>query len=471
LVETVKNLHALRFLFKYQNGQSRAKEDAEKAKQIKKEEEKRAKEEQRRIEEQRKAEEKRIKQEKKDQEKAERAKWNFLSVESEPSDATVTIDGQLNGKTPFKIPAKGYFYTAPLFAFSTRLTTPSTITVSKEGYVSKTFSITKGPFEWVSLNGANRFYYYLVYQPEFFVRLDKIGEFLGTNPFIDNSSKYIENRERLTVEEVVQKSLPTVVTVQTPKGSGSGFLILSSGVIVTNRHVVENSEKVSITTSKGETFQSKSVFIHPTKDLALIKIDVSDFPFIPIANPASVNVGSDVIAIGSPGVGAILLQNSVTKGILSSFRDLKENGMFIQTDAALNHGNSGGPLLNLYEDVIGVNTLGFADFNKEGLNFALFSSEILAMLKEHFDYIPQFNQGKSINKSEKVIVQITSEPIGADIYLDGEFVGSTPSKIAILPGEHNIRITRPKFKDYERKIKIDAENSLSINAILENLPN
>lgn len=448
--------------------QVQTKEEQERIKQQKKEEEKLAKEEQKRAENERKDREKRLKDEQKQREKAEKEKWNYFAVESEPSGATVALDGQVVGTTPYKVQAKGHIYRSPTFAFSSRLSSPSTLTVSKEGYVTKTITITRGPFEWVSLNGLNRFYFYLVYQPEFYVRLDKIGEFLGTNPFADPTSKTLVKGEKLSVEAVVEKSLPAVVTVQTPKGSGSGFFIMSSGVVVTNRHVVENSQTVSVTTSKGETFQSKSVFIHPTKDLALIKIDGNDFPSIAIANPASVNIGSDVVAIGSPGVGSTVLQNSVTKGILSSFRDLKENGIFVQTDAALNHGNSGGPLLNLYGEVIGVNTLGFADFNKEGLNFSLYCSEILEMLKEHFDYVPQYvNKDVAKNETSKVFVQITSEPVGADIFIDGEFAGSTPSKIGLIPGEHTIKISRPKFKDYERKIKIDLQSDITINAILE----
>jgi S1-C subfamily serine protease len=152
--------------------------------------------------------------------------------------------------------------------------------------------------------------------------------------------------------------------------------------------VVEAFQQVSIVTSKGETIPSKSVYIHPTKDLALIKIDTANFPFIPLVHPAGVNVGADVVAIGSPGLGMVSLQNTVTKGIISSFRQMEDEGLMLQTDVAINPGNSGGPLLNTYGEVVGVNTMGAR--GKEGLNFALFTSEILSMLKEHFNFTPVY---------------------------------------------------------------------------------
>jgi S1-C subfamily serine protease len=262
------------------------------------------------------------------------------------------------------------------------------------------------------------------------------------------------------------------VTVKTPNGTGSGFCILGTGIIVTNKHVVETFQNVSIVTSKGETIPSRSVYIHPTKDLALIKIDAANFPFIPLTNPAYVNVGADVVAIGSPGVGGLSLQNTVTKGIVSSFRQMDdEGGLMVQTDVAINPGNSGGPLLNTYGEVVGVNTMGAS--GKEGLNFAIFTSEILAMLKEHFNFTPVYAEaaGPSVKEAAKeevkVPVQFGSEPGGADIYVDGDFVGSTPSKISLAPGEHTIRIARNGYTVWERKMKIEPDSAPSINAVLE----
>ncbi len=416
----------------------------------------------------------REKRERKENEKKELERWSKLVITSDPPGAAVVWDGKTLGPTPYTEQVKYvYFYHGPRLAYSTRFVRHVTMTVSKEGYVSKTIVVTKGPFRWVSLDGSNWFDYFVVSQPEFHIKLEKIGEFLGTNPFAlrnpdgGNVAPPKPTRPQVSTEDLVSRTLPAVVTVKTPNGTGSGFCILNTGIIVTNRHVVEAFQNVSIVTSKGETIPSKSVYIHPTKDLALIKIDTANFPFIPLTNPAYVNVGADVVAIGSPGVGGLSLQNTVTKGIISSFRQMDDEGLMLQTDVAINPGNSGGPLLNTYGEVVGVNTMGAS--GKEGLNFAIFTSEILAMLKEHFNFTPVYAEAaaSAVKEEVKVPVQFSSEPGGADIYVDGDFVGSTPSKISLAPGEHTIKITRSGYTAWERKMKIESDSAPNINAVLE----
>jgi len=414
------------------------------------------------------------KKEEKERLKAEQEKWKFFAVASDPPGARVEINGEFIGTTPFKEPVKyKFFYNGPTFAFSSYLNQHQTMTISKEGYVTKSFVITKGPYEWVSINGENRLIFYVVSQPEFNIKLEKIGEFLGTNPFAKPSGGAVAAAGIGTIESVVQRVLPAVVTVQTSNGSGSGFFILGSGIVITNKHVVGANQSVSVVTSKGETLQSKSIYLHPKRDIALIKLEGGNFPSLPLAEPSSVSVGSDVIAIGSPGVGRTVLQNTVTKGIISSFRKSETHGILVQTDAALNHGNSGGPLLNTKGEVIGVNTLGFVDFDKEGLSFAVFCSEVLQMLKDQFNYVPSSNGSVQVTDNTKeaipakITVEITSEPLGAEIYIDGKFVGSTPSKISLSTGEHTIKVLRAGHKDWERRILIEMGSSPNFNAILE----
>lgn len=415
---------------------------------------------------------KRAERERKEIEKQQKNRFDYLVINSDPPGATIELDGKVIGTTPYRQAIKDhYVYNGPRFAFSSYLANPISMTISKVGYVAKTMVITKGPLQWVSLNGVNRITFFVISQPQFDVTLDKVGQFLGNNPFVltDKQVQPATTGQTLSAEQVVQRSLSAVVTIRSQEGSGSGFLILPSGVIVTNKHVVGSSESVSVITSKGESLPSKAIFVHPTKDLALIKIDGENYPYLPLSDPAGVNVGSDVIAIGSPGIGSSILQNSVTKGILSSFRDLGDRGLFVQTDAALNHGNSGGPLLNFRGEVVGVNTLGFADFDKEGLNFAIFVSEVIAMLKEHFNYIPQYQKTTPDPKPEitKVPVQITSEPTGAEIYVDGEFVGSTPSKVRVGVGRHTIQVKKSGFKTWERSLTVEADSDLTLSAVLD----
>ncbi|MBK9172854.1 MAG: trypsin-like peptidase domain-containing protein [Blastocatellia bacterium] len=418
----------------------------------------------------------REKREQKDRERENREKYKFFSVTSDPPGATVTIGNEEMGRTPFRNPVKfKYFYNGPTFAFSSYIPTHWTMTVSKEGYVTKTIQITRGPYQWVSLNGQNRIIYYVLDSPEFHVKLDKIGEFLGTNPFAkssrDSQDTTLQTRPILVTEEIVARSLPAVVTIQAGSSSGSGFFILESGIVVTNKHVVQSNQVVNVVTSKGETFRSSSIYVHPQKDLALIKVDGSNFPIVPIANPADAKVGADVLAVGNPGISTVTLNNTVTRGILSSFRNSATDGLLIQTDAAINSGNSGGPLLNNRGEVIGVNTWKIIGGDKEGLGFAIFCSEILQMLKEHFDYTPVYEAREGViarvPTAEKVVAEIVSEPDGAEIFVNGKFVGSTPSRISLSPGEHEIKVIRKGFKEWVRSVTIAVGSSPKLNAILE----
>jgi S1-C subfamily serine protease len=167
----------------------------------------------------------------------------------------------------------------------------------------------------------------------------------------------------------------------------------------------------------------------------------------------------------------VSLPNTVTKGIVSAFRKSDRLGLLLQTDAALNPGNSGGPLVNLRGELIGVNTLKSVEDGVSGLNFALFVSEILAMLKTHFDYVPPpADSGRAkfnIGEAQTVSVEIRSEPEGAEVTIAERFVGSTPSKIFLAVGAHQISVARPGFKKWERTINIERGNAITLNAILE----
>ncbi len=144
-------------------------------------------------------------------------------------------------------------------------------------------------------------------------------------------------------------------------GTGTGFIIDENGYILTNNHVVRDAEKIEVTISDGDKdtkFEGKVVGKDPQTDIAVIKIDSKNkLPFIKLGDSDSIKVGDWVIAIGSP----FGLEQTVTAGIISAKRQSLaiEGARFdnmIQTDAAINRGNSGGPLLNIYGEVIGVNT-------------------------------------------------------------------------------------------------------------------
>jgi S1-C subfamily serine protease len=436
----------------------------------------------------------------KEAEKAQKERLNRLVIESEPSGARVEISGRYVGNTPITVPVPPSFYTGQnalygqyYAAHVKYLVAPEIATFSKPGYVTKTVTLTGDPRPLYSVYGQLVGYIYLLQFPEWKIKLEQIGQFLGTNPLAEKKEPEPTGREvratalaetsrsKLSVEELVKQSLPAVAIIQSTRGSGSGFFILDSGILVTNRHVVWGDLQVSVITSQGESFQSAQIFLHPSRDLALVKLKPATerkFPVLLLADPASVSVGSEAVAIGSPrGVNSVLA-NTVTRGIVSAFRQTDE-GLLVQTDAAINPGNSGGPLMNIHGEVIGVNTLKVSGDRKEGLGFALFVSEIYTMLKEHLNFdMPKPQPAKASIAANappqpqptNVAIQVTSEPTGAELFINGEFVGSTPSKLQLKPGEHKLRVVRPGYKDWERVIKIQIGEERTINALLEQSP-
>jgi S1-C subfamily serine protease len=157
-------------------------------------------------------------------------------------------------------------------------------------------------------------------------------------------------------------------------GQGSGFIVDSSGVILTNAHVVSEADKVTVILKDGRTFNGKVQGTDSVTDLAVVKIEPQgqSLPVAPLGDSSTVQVGDWAIAVGNP-VG---LDNTVTLGIISTIgRSAAKAGIpdkrldFIQTDAAINPGNSGGPLLNSQGEVIGINTAIRTD--AMGIGFAI----------------------------------------------------------------------------------------------------
>ena len=146
--------------------------------------------------------------------------------------------------------------------------------------------------------------------------------------------------------------------VQTPKraAAGSGVIISADGYIVTNNHVVDGADELTVSLTDNKEYSARVIGADKTTDLALIKIDAKDLPAITIANSDNVKVGEWVLAVGNP----LGLNNTVTAGIISAkARTLGANGVesFIQTDAAINQGNSGGALVNTRGELVGINAM------------------------------------------------------------------------------------------------------------------
>jgi len=152
---------------------------------------------------------------------------------------------------------------------------------------------------------------------------------------------------------------------------GSGFLISSDGYILTNNHMVEESEKVEVELTDGRKFTAKIIGADSDSDVAVVKIDAKDLPYLELADSDALEVGEWVLAIGNP----LGLSHTVTAGIVSakgrSGFGLAYYENFIQTDAAINFGNSGGPLINLDSKVVGINTAIVGAGGNIGIGFAI----------------------------------------------------------------------------------------------------
>ncbi|XP_034413930.1 serine protease HTRA1B-like [Cyclopterus lumpus] len=218
------------------------------------------------------------------------------------------------------------------------------------------------------------------------------------------------------IADVVEQIAPAVVHIELYRrmifskrevavASGSGFVVSEDGLIVTNAHVVANKHRVKVELKNGATFDAKIKDVDEKADIALIQIDAPmKLPVLLLGRSADLRAGEFVVAIGSP----FSLQNTVTTGIVSTTqRGGKELGLldsdmdYIQTDAIINYGNSGGPLVNLDGEVIGINTLKVA----AGISFAIPSDKIRQFLAECHD---RRSKGKIFQKKKYIGVRMMS---------------------------------------------------------------
>lgn len=185
--------------------------------------------------------------------------------------------------------------------------------------------------------------------------------------------------QELTLQEIYKKVAPSVVGVSCSTGSssstGTGIIMSEDGYIITNYHVIDDSVSITVELNAGDQYKASLVGGDETSDLAVIKIDVHSLPAAEFGDDQQLEVGDEVAAIGNP-LG-LELKGTLTNGIVSAInRDITMNGRsmtLIQTNAALNAGNSGGPLINNYGQVVGINTMKLSSYlsSVEGLGFAI----------------------------------------------------------------------------------------------------
>lgn len=177
--------------------------------------------------------------------------------------------------------------------------------------------------------------------------------------------------------EMIPALVKAVVTIQTEKGHGSGFLVSSDGYLITNEHVVGNESIVRVKFEQGFTLDAQVVKVNKDFDLALVKVMATDLPALTIGDDTALMLGEELFAIGTP-LDATLGQ-SVSRGVLSGRREL-DGRNYIQTDVSINPGNSGGPFIDEDGRVVGVATMKISGKGLEGLGFGVPISVALEML-------------------------------------------------------------------------------------------
>jgi len=393
-------------------------------------------------------------------------KGEVLRVTSTPTGAKVEIDGVAVGTTPYETKVPGGYFHKTRTVYGARLEHAMLLRVSRDGYATKEIPMTEGPMHWMAINGTYHGDYWLLKTDHFDVVLEPLSKaFTGTVVATVAGNSKLEMRPELAVDELIEKSKPAVVLLNRPDGQGSGFFISDTGVIATNAHVVRGEQTLVAILSTGQKLEAKVVYIDSDMDIALVKVEGTGFQHLALTDIGNVRQGQTVVAIGNPGLG---MPFSATKGIVSAVGGsaVATHGTWIQTDAAINPGNSGGPLINAYGEVVGMNTWKIVDKSNQSLGFALSSTDLISLLHRFYPSVSGPTQTASQSADGVGSVSISSVPDGAEVYVDGKFVGNTPETLKLSVGPHKIALKAEGRKDWERSIEILKDSQLNLKGQL-----
>jgi serine protease Do len=240
---------------------------------------------------------------------------------------------------------------------------------------------------------------------------------------------------------------------QKVKGLGSGFLISSDGYILTNDHVAGNASEITVTLTNGQHYNARIIGTDPISDICLLKVDGDNLPFIKFGNSDDIIIGEWVIALGNPfGLFDINEQPTVTVGVISAVGMNLEplNNRYylnmLQTDAAINGGNSGGPLVNSLGEVIGMNTLIYTAGGAQGnigLGFAIPVNKvkrIIDELRETGVIKRDFDIGMRVQSIDQQIADYYSLPTARGVLVTQVVKNSPAGQAGLQPGDIIIRI-------------------------------
>ena len=271
------------------------------------------------------------------------------------------------------------------------------------------------------------------------------------------SAKITLTQHELAVIDAVNKVKPSVVRIDTYKGSisnpkkglGSGVIFTENGYIITNSHVVETAENIVVTLYNGNKYTGILVNFSHKYDIAVLKIEAKErLTPAKFGNSDELKLGQTVIAIGNP----LSFGWTVTAGVVSGLHRQMKIGRriyrnLIQTDAAINKGNSGGPLINTLGEVVGINTIvyrGKGRTEAEGLSFAIPSNTAKYIAKKLMErrkmIVTRAWLGIEPVEVTPYIAERYSLPVNYGVYVRNVFPGSPAAKAGIKPGDIIVKI-------------------------------
>jgi S1-C subfamily serine protease len=397
------------------------------------------------------------------------------------------------GVTPFEKDFPGGYFHKTRTSMGARLEHPVVARISLSGYASKEVKLTEGPMNWISLNGRNRGEYWLFKSDHFHVDLLPISATFTGEVAAKVSDAEASLQPELSLEDLVRQAKPAVVYLRGLEKAGSGFFVTGTGIIVTNAHLARGEETLIAILSSGQQLEAKVVHIDQDLDIALAKVEGAsgkfDFPHLTLKDATGVHQGENVLAIGNPGDAMLF---SVTKGIVSAVGKFPEAGpgTWIQTDTPINPGNSGGPLLNARGEVIGINTQKLIKKNVTGIGFALSATDLLEVLRRFYSSLALADHGatreaksaaptenpessEALKTSSSSVadavgsVSVSSEPDGAEIFVDDKFLGNAPATLRLPAGPHNILLKFPGHADWRRTLEVLKSSKTSLKAALD----
>ncbi len=255
-----------------------------------------------------------------------------------------------------------------------------------------------------------------------------------------------ENNAKSVV--AVSATVQTTAYGQTRTGSsgGSGFILSQDGYVVTNCHVVENASAVQVTLSTGDEYEAKVIGSDKLNDVALLKIEATNLPAVKIGSSDNLAIGDMVCAIGNP-LGS--LTATLTVGYVSGKdRQVTTDNTtinMIQTDAAINSGNSGGPLFNMYGEVVGITSAKYSGTTSsgaviEGISFAIPIDDVMGIIDdlEAYGYVTGAYLGVTVQDTDAAAAKLYGMPTGA--YVATVVSGGSADRAGIQPKDIIIKL-------------------------------